>query len=126
MSRSGKLSDRQRKALDALLVTPTVVAAAERCGLSRATIFRYLRDPEFKKRYAEERAHLTDQTVAGLQKLGISAVNALRRNLDAESDPSAQIRAARSVLQYLFKGVEQVEIEERLRALEEEDDEQGF
>src|SRR5215212_1808812 len=126
MNRSGKLSDRQRKALEALLLTPTVVAAAERSGLSRATIFRYLKDPEFKRRYTEERAHLLDQTVAGLQKLGIGAVGTLRRNLEAEENPHAQIRAARTVLEFMLKGTEIVEIEERLRALEEEAGEQGF
>ncbi len=125
MSGSGGLSDRQEKALAAMLASPTLVAAAERCGLTERTLRRYLKDPEFKRRYHEERAFLLDQTVAGLQKLGIGAVGVLRRNFDAPN-PHAQIRAARTVLDLMFKGTELVEMEERLRRLEEDADEDGW
>lgn len=121
MADPGYLSPNQEKALAALLASPTVVAAAERSGLGERTIYRYLKDPEFKRRYQEERAFLLDQTVAGLQKLGIGAVGVLRRNFDAEN-PHAQIRAARTVLDLMFKGTELVEMEERLRRLEESDE----
>lgn len=123
MTGSGELSANQERALAALLATPTVTAAAERSGLGERTIYRYLKDPEFKRRYSEERAHLLDQTVAGLQKLGIGAVGVLRRNFDAES-PHVQIRAARAVLDLMFRGAELVEMEERLRRLEDEADEE--
>ncbi len=122
MRQRGELSDRQRKALEALLTSPTVAAAADQSGIGRATIYRYLKDPEFKRRYAEERAFLLDQTVAGLQKLGIGAVGVLRRNFEAQN-PHAQIRAARTVLDLMFKGTELIELEERIRQLEEEADE---
>lgn len=121
MKRRGELSERQRKALEALLASPTVTAAAERSGIGRATIHRYLKDPEFKRRYSEERAFLLDQTVAGLQKLGIGAVGVLRRNFEAES-PHVQVRAARYVLDLMLKGTELVEMEERLRRLEGDDE----
>ncbi len=123
MASPGNLTPNQEKALAALLVSPTVKAAAEFSGLGERTIHRYLKeDPEFKRRYAEERAFLLDQTVAGLQKLGIGAVGVLRRNFEAQN-PHAQIRAARTVLDLMFKGTELIELEERIRQLEEEADE---
>ncbi len=119
-----KLSANQEKALAALLATPTVKAAAGRCGLNERTVRRYLEDPEFKRRYTEARAHLLDQAVAGLQKLGVAAVSVLGRNFEAENR-HVQVRAARTVLDLMFRGTELVEIEERIRRLEEaaDDDE---
>ncbi len=125
MADPGHLSPNQEKALAALLASPTVVAAAERSGLGERTIYRYLKDPEFKRRYDEERAFLVDQTVAGLQKLGIGAVGVLRRNFDAKNPPD-QIRAARIVLDLMFKGTERaelVEMQEMLRRITEEGEE---
>lgn len=121
MSGSDDLTPNQEKALAALLVTPTVSAAADRCGLSERTVYRYLRDSDFGARYREERARLVEQAVAGLQKIGIGAVGVLRRNFDAQDQPHAQIRAATNALSLMFKGTALVDMEERLRALEEED-----
>ena len=122
MSGSDDLTPNQEKALAALLATPTVAAAAERCGLSERTVYRYLQEDEFKERYRGERAFLLEQTVAGLQKLGIGAVGVLRRNFDAKGLPHAQIRAATNALNLMFKGTELVDLEERIRRLEEEAD----
>src|SRR5215218_8891671 len=97
-----RLSDRQAKALAAMLVTSTLTAAAERCGLTERTLRRYLKDPDYAKRYHEERARLVDQAVADLEKLGTVAVDVLRRNFEADS-PHAQIRAATTVLTLMFR-----------------------
>ncbi len=116
-----KLSANQEQALAALLATPTITAAAGRCNLNERTIRRYLEDPEFKRRYTEARDYLLDQAVAGLQKLSIGAVSVLG-NAFTEENPHARIRAAKTALEFLFKGVELVEIQERIRRLEEADD----
>ncbi len=121
MRQRGNLPERQRKALDALLATPTITAAAERAGVGRATLYRYMHDADFAAVYREERAALVDQAVAGLQKIGVEAVVVLRGAF-TEENPHARIRAARTALEFLFKGVELVEIQERLRALESEED----
>ncbi len=118
------LSERQRKALDALLATPTITAAAERAGVGRATLYRYMGDADFAAVYREERGLLVDQAVAGLQKIGVGAVSVLARNFQAEN-PHVQLRAARTALEFMFKATELYDIEERLRALESEDDDDG-
>jgi DNA-binding MurR/RpiR family transcriptional regulator len=119
----GDLSERQRKALDALLATPTITAAAERAGVGRATLYRYMGDADFAAVYREERAALVDQAVAGLQKLSIGAVSVLERNFQAENR-HVQLRAARTALEFMFKATELYDIEERLRALESKDDDE--
>jgi DNA-binding transcriptional MerR regulator len=121
-----KLSANQEQALAALLATPTITAAAGRCGLNERTIRRYLEEPEFERRYTEARDHLLDQSIFALQKLGVAAVAVLGRNFEAENR-HVQIRAAKTVLDTMLRGVELVEIQERLQALEseEDDDEQN-
>ncbi len=121
MRQRGDLSERQRKALDALLATPTITAAAERAQVGRATLYRYLNEADFAAVYREERALLVDQSIFALQKIGIGAVSVLARNFQAES-PHVQLRAARTALEFMFRATELYDIEERLRALESEED----
>ncbi len=124
MRQRGDLSERQRKALDALLATPTITAAAERAGVGRATLYRYMGDAGFAAVYREERAALVDQAVAGLQKIGVEAVVVLRGAF-TEKNPHARIRAAKTALDMMFRATELYDIEERLRALESEEEDDG-
>lgn len=117
MTASGDLSGNQEKVLAALLATATVAAAAEMSGISERTVYRYLRDPGFRACYREARAAMMDQSVAALQKVSIEAVAVLRGAFKSEN-PHARIRAAKTVLDAMFKGTELVDMEERLRRLE--------
>jgi hypothetical protein len=121
-----KLPANQEKALVALLATPTVKMAAERCSLNERTVRRYLKGPEFKARYVEERALLVEQSVAALQKAGTEAVVVLQGALAEEENVYARIRAARTILELMFRGTDLLDIVERVERLEEEADEQGW
>ena len=57
------LPDSQRKALAALLTSRTHKEAAGKCGLSEATIWRYLRDSAFAEHYRAARRIVVDQAV---------------------------------------------------------------
>jgi hypothetical protein len=49
----------------------------------------------------------------------IDAVETLHRNLKASRSPGAQVRAASLILEYGLKGLRELDLEERLAALEE-------
>ena len=125
MTGSEGFPPRQQQALRALLEHPTIAAAAESCNLSERTLYRYLEDKDFREEYRRLRARLVEEVVAELQKGGVEAVGVLRRNFGAESE-SAQLRAARTVLEFMLRGTEFVDLEARIAALEEGTDETEY
>lgn len=102
-----ELNRRQEAALVALLEKGTVKEAAAACGLSEATLFRYLQDKAFLDRYREARLRLVETAVAKLQVAADSAVNTLREIAeDKEAAPTARIAAARAIIIHATRGVE--------------------
>lgn len=105
------------KAILALLAKNTVRDAAIDCGLSEETLYRYLRDPDFKAEYRAARRECFEVTIGNIQKAGAEAVETLRKSLESEND-SVAVRAAAVILANSFKGSEIGDILERLEALE--------
>jgi hypothetical protein len=115
-----KLTTKQQRAMEALLATPTVLAASEAAGVSKTTIFRWLADPDFSAAYREARGQLLEATLAALQAAGAAAVETLKTVMkDETAQPSARVSAARTVLEMTLRAREVLEVEERLRLLEE-------
>lgn len=113
----GDFSPNQHKALAALISTGSVKGAAESCGLGQRTIERYLADPDFRKRYREERAWLTEQAVAAAQKLSASAVAVIGRNLTSDN-ATIQLRAAKMLLDFMVRGQEMVDQQGQIEELQ--------
>ena len=119
------LNPNQQKALGALLASTSIEQAAERCGLSAATIKRYKSSEPFATVYRRQRRLLFESTLAGVQHLSSDAVSALQDALREGTDVNTRLRAARGVLEYLLKFtaeeralLEQEEILRRIEALE--------
>jgi hypothetical protein len=122
-----ELTPNKQRALEALLASNSVGAAAEMAELSPRTLWRYLADPDFQEVYREHRAMLLQQTITALQRVGAEAVAVLQDSISPEEEANLRLRAARSALDHMFRGVEterkireQEEILERLEVLEEE------
>jgi AcrR family transcriptional regulator len=107
----------KEKALSALLKSSTVIEAAKVCGLSEETLYRYLRDKEFVSDYRNARRQVVENSITQLQQASGEAVETLRRNLSC-SNPQAEIRSAQIILDNALKGVELVDILERLEQIE--------
>jgi DNA-binding LacI/PurR family transcriptional regulator len=89
------------KALTALLNASSVRDAATMSGLSEETIYRYLRDEDFKNEYESAKRQIVESAVSGLQLAANEAVETLRRNLTCDN-PQAEIRAAQLILDNVF------------------------
>jgi AcrR family transcriptional regulator len=89
------------KALAALLNTSSVRDAATTCGLSEETLYRYLRDEDFRREYQQAQRQVVESAIAGLQQAANEAVETLRRNLTCDN-PQAEIRAAQLILDNVF------------------------
>ena len=113
-----KRSRKSEQFISALLTCPTVEAAARAAHISETTAWRWMKDPDFKKRFWEVQREAMRQTTARLQQASAEAVDALRdvqRNGESES---ARVAAARTVLEQAVKAQDLQDIQERLEAVE--------
>jgi hypothetical protein len=112
-----KLTRKQEQAITALLSEATVTSAAERAGISEVTLWRWLKLPEFVAAYREARRQVMEKAVAQLQQSSWAASTTLLKLLGSGSD-SVRLRAAMAILDHANKGLEMLDFEERLEALE--------
>lgn len=117
---AGKLSRKQDLAIAALLTCPTLQAAAQQCGLSETTLWRWLKhDPGFQTAYRDARRELVRVALGAVQAACSDAVETLRSVMqDGNAPASARVAAARTVLDMSLKGVEVEDHEARVVALE--------
>jgi DNA-binding transcriptional MerR regulator len=109
----------REKAISALLESPTITEAAQKCGLNEKTLRRYLDDAEFQKEFRAARRGIFEQNIIRLQLLHADAIDTLKRNLNCEN-PSVEVRAAQIVIEGNRKDFEMTDILQRLEALENE------
>lgn len=107
----------KEKALVALVESPSIADAAEKCGLSKETLFRYLKDKDFVRNYRQARRSVMESGIAEMQHATSEAVQTLKRNLTC-GNPFAEVSAARAILDNALKGSEILDLSERLEALE--------
>jgi len=107
-------------AITALLSTRTVRAAAKKANLSEPTLYRLLQSEDFKTKYRAARRELVENTISQLQRDGQDAATALRQIVkDKKAPSSVRVAAARVILEQGIKAVELIDLEERVKHLEE-------
>jgi molybdenum-dependent DNA-binding transcriptional regulator ModE len=115
-----KFPPKAEKVLTALLHHGAVRAAAKEAGVSEATVFRYLQDAEFQRRYRQARASAVDAAIALMQRLCSNAVTTLGTVMhDAEAPASARVSAARTILEQSIGGVELTELRQEVEEIKQ-------
>jgi hypothetical protein len=109
----------KEKVLTALLSSPSIAGASRTSGLSEETIYRYLKDTEFKTEYTSARRRIFEQNIFKLQLLHTGAVDTLERNLNCEI-PSVEVRAAQIIIESNRRDFELFDVLSRLEVLESE------
>ncbi len=113
------MTAKQKKALAALITSPTIETAAKAAGVGYTTLRRWLKDDEdFRREYERELAGLVTDAAAKAKQSMVPAVLVLRKILVHGSSETARITAARSLLEYGLKLVELADLTARLDALE--------
>ena len=112
-----KLERKQEQAIVALLEQPTVEDAARVAGVSPVTLWRWMRQPDFRERYRAARRDVLEHAVARLQRATGDAVETLTRNLSC-GVASVEVRAAQVILDQAVKGAEVLDLEARIADLE--------
>ncbi|MGO9229869.1 MAG: hypothetical protein ACLQKA_11780 [Bryobacteraceae bacterium] len=114
-----KFGHKKEAAIAALLSQRNHEEAARAAGVSKRTLNRWLKMPEFQAAYREARRAVMFQANARLQQASSAAVSALLKVMVDPSTPaSARVRAADSILARGNQGLESEDLDVRLAALE--------
>jgi len=112
---------KQEEAIAALLIHPTLDAAATAIGVSTDTLQRWMREEAFATAYHEARREVVQRATATLSSSCAIAVNTLADVMTNAASPAhSRIYAAKMVLDYAHRGLELLELEARVAALEKE------
>lgn len=103
----------------ALAAGKSVAEAATAGGVSDRTVYRRLTDPAFKARVAELRAGMVDAAAGRLSEAMAGAALVLRNLMVTGAEEAVRLRAAAKLIELGLRVRDQVEIEARVRALEE-------
>jgi hypothetical protein len=116
-----KLGQRKEIAIAALLNGRSIDEAAREAGVSKNTLIRWMKIPEFREAWLAARHEVLSHAIARLQLATGAATNIL---LKAMADPTLtaamRVRAAQSVLAVAQKGFEQEDLEVRIARLEQQ------
>lgn len=117
-------SSGRRKADDRLLMAlacgATVESAARQAGVGENTVYRRLREPDFKARLRTIQADILQRTAAALTAAATESVRTLLELQKPGTPPATRLGAARAVLEIGLKIREIVDLEARIAALEEQ------
>lgn len=112
---------KRQRAVVALLTYPTVAAAAEAAGVSEATLYRWLNDPDFAADLQAAADATYDQALRFLQGRATRAADTLSECLEKDFPPAIRLRAATTILTLIERSPLNEEIDallQRLRAPE--------
>lgn len=114
------LTPKQRKAVEALLTTGEVTAAAQAAGVSKDTLYRWLKQPVFVEAVRVAEARALDDLSRLLVRLGRTAAATLAKAMNDPSTPWAtRVRAADASLGRLLQLRELATLESRVTELEQ-------
>lgn len=114
-----KFGRKKEEAVLALMTSRNMEEAATAINISKVTLQRWVKLPEFKAAYLEARRAAVIQANARLQQASSAAASTLLRiMMDPQAPAAARVRAAGRVLDGATKGLETEDLEVRLSALE--------
>jgi hypothetical protein len=113
-----ELTTRQVSVLPALASTRTITEAAQRSGVGRTTIHRWLQNPVFVAELAMWQQDVVERARLKLANHMVHAVDVLGELLDSEND-SIRRQAARDILGLVLDLEKHFEVVQRIEKVEE-------
>lgn len=113
------MTQKELRVLEALLQTSTRTEAAKIAGVNRETVAKLLARPDFREEYNRRREDMIQASCSALQASMLTAVQVLVNIMQDKGTPAGnRITAAKNVLEYGVKLTEQIDLLDRLEALE--------
>ncbi len=113
------MDEKQSKILQSLMSNFTIQDAAKSLGISPNTIYIALRDETFAQAYKEARHKAVEHSITMLSRASSLAVSTLVQIVeDTQQKSSVRVNAAKSILEFSFRGYETEQLVERVEKLE--------
>ena len=110
---------KQERVLAALIETANITKACKAAGVTRKTFYNWQdADPAFRLRLQSIRERMITEALDGLAMRTRAALEAIDAALEDEN-AGTRLRAAQAVLDHLMKLKDMVDVEARLKRLEE-------
>ena len=110
---------KQERVLAALIENANITKACKAAGVTRKTFYNWQdADPAFRLRLQSIRERMITEALDGLAMRTRAALEAIDAAL-ADPHPATRLRAAQAVLDHLMKLKDMVDVEARLKRLEE-------
>lgn len=118
-SETAPLTPKQRKAVEALLTTGEASAAAKEVGVSKDSLYRWMKQPAFIDAVRDAESRAIDDLTRLLVRLGRTAAATLAKTMiDPVAPYPTRVRAVDASLSRLLQLRELATLETRVRALE--------
>jgi DNA-binding phage protein len=115
---TGNLSARQRLALPIIAAEPTIDGAADKIGVTRKTVYEWLKQESFKQALEVARKDYVESAFRTLRLAAKRAAEKIVKHVDC-SDERISLRAAEDIIEFTQKALENDELEKRIEALEQ-------
>jgi phage terminase small subunit len=112
-----QLTARQKKAIPVLVTSCTYSQGAQETGISRKTLYEWLKQPQFRAELDRQRDEVVADAFGILTQSLIKAVENLVSLLDNKDDRLKRL-AANDIIEYFLKHKETEDLEERVTAIE--------
>jgi hypothetical protein len=116
-NRPNSLSPRQSRVISILVQARNIEDGAKRAGISKTTIYKWLRLPVFREELARQKNDIMQVGLENLKSQVEKAVSVLAALLDSESEAIRRY-VANDILTHALKAKELQDIEERLCGIE--------
>lgn len=120
------LKPKQRAAIDALLSEKTKTHAAEKAGVSRVQLYKWLKDPIFKSALIDAEAAARNEIKRRILKRAETLADTIGDIMEStEAPPAVRLSAAARLGDLFFRSDDQADLEQRITALEAAIDEKA-
>ena len=113
-----KLTDRQRKAIPHIVACPTYTEGCDKAKINKTTLYKWLKEPEFKAELDRQRDEVTAEAFGVLSQGLTKAVETLVGLLNNKDDRLKRL-TAKDIIDFAIRHKETEDLDKRLTEVEE-------
>ena len=118
MTKNVMLTHKQEKAIMLLLQNKKIEEVAQELKISQVTLYRWIKQENFKQRFSEVRQELFNEALDSLKTLTKQAIDTLDDILKNGTKETSRVTASKTVLELALRLKEVEELEKRVEELE--------
>lgn len=120
-NRKNSLTDKQLRVIPFLLEAPCIEEGCKQARVSKATVYAWLKEEAFREELRKQREEVVRGALETLKANTAKATETLVKLLDSDKE-GIQARAAEDIIEFTQKAIELEDLERRIAAIEERQD----